>query len=106
MINRNNPDLNADPMTELQVGMKSDLRLLAEKMLGEEDAKLADDEGEEIPADGPATINLLEGDLPVAERSLMMANRVTQMEQTQAAILRRVEQIYEAQKGAPPPPPQ
>lgn len=104
MINRNNPDLNADPMTELQVGMKGDLRLLAEKMLGEEDAKVADDEGAEIPDAGPATINLLEGDLPVAERSLMMANRVTQMEQTQAAILRRVEQIYEAQKGAPPPP--
>merc|ERR1711990_506549 len=28
MVNRNNPDQNADPITELQVGMKADLRIL------------------------------------------------------------------------------
>jgi len=104
MVNRNNPHANADEMTELQVGMKKDLRDLAEKMLGQEDAQIADDEEKEGAEAAPAATVLLDGDGSVYERSSLLAARVTQMEQTQEAVLRRVEAIYEAQKGAPPPP--
>jgi len=101
MVNRNNPDANADQMTELQVGMKADLRNLAEKMLGQEDAKSALDE-EDTKAEG-APIMLDGSDFSAYDRTSMLASRVTQMEQTQAAVLAKVEQIYTTQKGQPPP---
>jgi hypothetical protein len=105
MVQRNNPHANADQMTELQIGMKNDLRVLAEKLLGAEDAKIADNEGDDAEVDGPITTSLMESDISVYERSSLLATRVNQMEQSQEAILRRVEQLYETQKGEAPPAP-
>lgn len=98
LIARNNPDANIDPMTELQIGMKGDLRTLAEKMLGEEDAQLADDEIPE-PTGG---INI--GPASVYEQALGMSSRVERIEEVQNTVLRRVEELYQRTKGQPPPP--
>merc|ERR1711934_542078 len=108
MVERNNPDANADPVTELMVGMKGDLRNLASKLLGAEDAALADDEPEDGEGNGdaaPPTINLAQPAVPVYEQAGILANRVVAMEETQGAILRNVKRIYERQRGQPPPEP-
>jgi len=96
LINRNNPDQNADPMTELQFGMKEDLRDLAETLLGAEAANV----GQEAPEVDSDTINLA---TPVHEQASILAERVAEMEKVQSAILKKIEAIYTSKKGSPPP---
>jgi len=98
LISRNNPDANADPMTELQFGMKSDLKAMATTLLGEEEAEaLAEDEKSSDKAAGMTLAT------PVGEQAELLAARVTQMEEVQGAILKKIETMYTKQKGKAPP---
>jgi len=104
LINRNNPDANVDPMTEIMINMKDDLRGLAEKMLGQEDAKIADDEPDPVALPIPEdTSQFIIPEMSVVEQTAAMAARVAQMEEVQSTVLRKIEQLYEQQKGTPPP---
>ena len=99
LINRNNPDANADPMTELQFGMKADLKELATSLLGEEEAEqLAEDEPAGSEKKGGMSLST-----PVGEQAKLLAARVSQMEEVQSAILKKIETLYTKQKGKAPP---
>jgi hypothetical protein len=100
MIDRNDTQMNSDEMTEIQVGIKEDLKKLTAQLAGAKEAAVADDE-DDLGAEEP-TSDLLE---PLSDRVATLSSRLVAFDEMQTATLSNINKLYGKDLTDKQPPP-